>query len=353
MSKEPVAFVRVSDLFNHLHDFGYEREQLLVKAGLTEEVLLSYEERGMVSAPVYSQLFFSATSLIPEEIRQNFWAGGFSGRAFHLTAYAMTTAHTLRQALQRVHDMHEMLHDRYPHVSISSAADKVRLTYTPARLSAIGGLAHEEINADRIVALAISAGLVHWYSFLSWMISQRIKLERVVFAYAPELILDHKNIMRVLKFRDIEHLSGDSYIEFSSRYLPSPIVVTPDSMDSYLDYSPSEAMPTLADSGTVVEHMQALIGQGFSNGFPSFKQLADRMDLSTSTLRRRLLAENSSYQTIKAEARKKLAIELLVTSELRIGDIAERSGFMNQTSFNRFFREWTKTTPQQYREQHR
>lgn len=58
MSKEPVAFVRVSDLFNHLHDFGYEREQLLVKAGLTEEVLLSYEERGMVPALFIPNYFF-------------------------------------------------------------------------------------------------------------------------------------------------------------------------------------------------------------------------------------------------------------------------------------------------------
>lgn len=57
-------------------------------------------------------------------------------------------------------------------------------------------------------------------------------------------------------------------MEFSSRYLNSRIIITPDSVDSYLDYSPNEAMPTLADSGTMVEHVQALIGQNHSNGFP-------------------------------------------------------------------------------------
>ena len=353
MSKEPVAFVRVSDLFNQLDIFGFTREQLLVEAGFTEAVLHTYEKNGLVPAPVFAKLYYSATSLIPEEIRQSYWSGGFSGTAFRLAAYAMISAHSLRHALQRAHDMYELINSRHPHVSIWSEADKLRLTYTPARLTAMDGFVHAEIDTDRIVALSTVSGLIHWYGFLSWMIGQRIKLERVVFSFATEKIIDHKSLERQLRINDIEHRSGDSYMEFSTRYLDSRIVITPDLMDSYLEYFPSEAMPVLVDFDTVSEHVQALIGQSFSTGFPSFKQLADRMDLSTSTLRRRLLAENSSYQAIKAEARKKLAIELLVTSDLSIGDIAERCGFMNQTSFNRFFREWTGITPQQYREQHR
>ncbi len=353
MQKEPVAFFRVSILFNHLHNFGVDPQQLIVKAGISETMLREYESSGVVPALVYSKLYFCATALVPEQIRQSFWSGGFSGRAFHLTAYTMVTAHSLRQALLRVHDLHAMIGERHPHVSISSPADTVRLTYSPASFAALDGYADSAVDAERIVAVSTIAGLVHWYSFLSWMIGQRIKLERVVCSYATGQFVDHENIKRLLNINAIEHLAGDNFIEFSASYLDSPIVVTVDMMDSYLDYAPTEAMPVLANFDTVVERVQALIGQDFSNGFPGFKQLADRLDLSISTLRRSLLAEHSSYQAIKIEARKKLAVELLVNSELSIGDIAEQAGFMSQGSFSRFFREWSSTTPQQYRERHR
>lgn len=353
MSEDPVAFVRVSDLFKHLRDFGYEREKLLAKAGITEANLRIYQENGELPSAVFSKLYYSAAALLPEALRQRYWAGGFSGRAFHLTAYAMIPARSLRQALQRANDLHQMTGERQSRISISSEADSVRLTYTPAQFPVLDDIDRKGFDADHIMAVASTAGLVHWFSFLSWIIGQRIKLNRVVFSHTPELLLEHKNSERLLEFNSIEYLPGDSFLEFSSAYMDSKVVITPASLDRYLEYSPSEAMPTLTNPGTVVARVQALIGLDFSNGFPSFKQLAVRMDMSLSTLRRRLMAESSSYQIIKDDARKALSTELLENSDMAIGDIAQRAGFISQGSFSRFFHQWRGLTPQHYRERHR
>lgn len=352
MSKEQVAFVSVSNLLSHLYEFGYNRQQLLAKAGVSEAALNSYEVSGQLPASVFSSLYYSAVGLIPDQIRQSFWAGGFEGKTFRLTAYTMITAHTFRQALQRVHDFHQLIDNRHPHISIATNTGLLRLTYTPAHLAGLEYFVSQEGDTDRIVGLAITSGLTAWHSFLSWMIGQRIELERVVFGDAVEQADGHQGIMQLLKYSDIEYLPGDSFIEFSARYLDSPIVVTPELLDRYLDYAPHEPMSTVADSNSMIEQIQALIGRDLSQGLPGFDQLADRLGVSVSSLRRKLLAENTSYQAIKDEVRKKLAIEQLCNSNISIKGIAEKTGFMSQGSFSRFFREWTGMSPQQYREKH-
>tara|TARA_R100001480_G_scaffold26206_2_gene36518 strand:- start:399 stop:1499 length:1101 start_codon:yes stop_codon:yes gene_type:complete len=349
-----VAFVRVSDLFKHLRDFGFAREKLLSKAGISDSALKRYESLGRVPANVFSRLYFSAAALIPEPLRERYWAGGLSGRAFHLTAYAMVTARSLQQALERAHDLHQMFDEQRPRVSVSSDTGLVRFTYLPARMPSredmelIG-----KIDAERILSVASAAGLVQWFSFLSWMIGQRIKLERVVLRETPGLIVDNRNVERLLEFVNIEYLPGNSFIEFSVRYMEADVVITAESLDRYLNYSPIEPMPTLLTSGTIADHIRGLIGTDFSNGFPGFSQLANRVGLTPSTLRRRLMAENTSYQMIKDDARKTLALALLRNTQMPIGEIAERAGFMSHGSFSRAFHFWMGEAPGHYRSRYR
>jgi AraC-like DNA-binding protein len=352
MAGETVGFIRVSDLFKHLKDFGYERKQLLEKSGLDDASMRIYERNGELPAMVFSRLYISAAALIPDELRQRYWAGGFSGRAFHLTAYAMISARNLQQALERAHDLHQMFDARQPRISVSSGTDTVRICYAAAGAASLERIGESGVDTRRVLAVAAAAGLVVWFSFLSWIIGQKIKLNRVVLGQDPDLNIDHTNSERLLHIDRMEYQPGDSFMEFPSRYLQAKIIITPESLERYLEYSPSEATPALDALGAVPDKILALLGRDFSNGFPSFNQLAHRMDLSTSTLRRKLMAEKSSYQIIKDEARRNLAIELLTKSDLPVSDIAARVGFMSQGSFSRFFHSRSGLTPQQYRRKH-
>ena len=81
-----------------------------------------------------------------------------------------------------------------------------------------------------------------------------------------------------------------------------------------------------------------------------FEQMANNLHMSESSLRRRLLKEETSYQKIKDKVRCEIALEHLARDETRINDLAELLGFTEPSSFVRSFRGWMGVTPKAYRD---
>ena len=72
--------------------------------------------------------------------------------------------------------------------------------------------------------------------------------------------------------------------------------------------------------------------------------------MSESSLRRRLQAEETSYQAIKDEVRCQVAIDKLLREDARVADLAELLGFTEPSSFVRSFKSWTGYTPKAYKD---
>ncbi|QXH49803.1 AraC family transcriptional regulator [Pseudomonas fakonensis] len=83
--------------------------------------------------------------------------------------------------------------------------------------------------------------------------------------------------------------------------------------------------------------------------WPDADQLARQLCLSPSTLRRRLADEGQSYQGLKDSVRRELAIAWLSATEPGLGEIAERLGFADSSSFYKAFRKWFGCNPGHYR----
>jgi AraC-like DNA-binding protein len=81
------------------------------------------------------------------------------------------------------------------------------------------------------------------------------------------------------------------------------------------------------------------------------EQIAGELNLSSRTLRRRLLDQGSSFRQLQEEVRQALAEELLAGSNLSQAQIAERLGYSEVSNFLHAFRRWKGQTPQQYRRQ--
>ncbi len=77
--------------------------------------------------------------------------------------------------------------------------------------------------------------------------------------------------------------------------------------------------------------------------------MAHALHHSVRTLCRRLSAEGTTFQAIKDEVRRDIAIRRLTRSEDPIAAIAFDVGFDNPTAFHRAFRHWTGSTPNAYR----
>lgn len=82
---------------------------------------------------------------------------------------------------------------------------------------------------------------------------------------------------------------------------------------------------------------------------PDMEQLASELHMTTRTLRRRLLEENSSFRQLLEEVRQALAEELLATGGLTLEEIAERLGYGEVSNFIHAFKRWKGVTPRQYR----
>ena len=89
------------------------------------------------------------------------------------------------------------------------------------------------------------------------------------------------------------------------------------------------------------------------DSFPSLDTLAGKLNISASTLKRKLQQHNTSYQEILDEVRTELACNYLIEENLSIQIISERLNFAEACSFRRAFKKWTGLTPQEYRNQHR
>lgn len=79
------------------------------------------------------------------------------------------------------------------------------------------------------------------------------------------------------------------------------------------------------------------------------KEIAQRLSLGTSTLRRRLQQESQSYREIIEEVRMSYALSQLQTTALPIGEIASRSGYLSSSRFTARFQQHYGCLPKNVR----
>ena len=85
--------------------------------------------------------------------------------------------------------------------------------------------------------------------------------------------------------------------------------------------------------------------------FPDIDYVAEKLNMTSRTLRRRLAAEDSSYQQILGDVRYQLAKEYLATSTLPLEEIAILLGYSAPGNFSHAFKRWHGSSPRQFRQE--
>lgn len=78
-------------------------------------------------------------------------------------------------------------------------------------------------------------------------------------------------------------------------------------------------------------------------------KLAQKINMSERTLRRRLSEEKTNYGEVKDKIKKALAEDYLKNSEFTLEDISLLLGYSEKSSFIRAFKRWNKVSPYSYR----
>ena len=100
--------------------------------------------------------------------------------------------------------------------------------------------------------------------------------------------------------------------------------------------------------GDFVVQVQAALRDS-PDGWPDLDTVAERLNISSRTFKRRLQDHGTSFRQLADSARKAEAVRLLTNTALSVAQVAERLGYADASSFSRAFGKWTSTTPGAFR----
>ncbi len=86
---------------------------------------------------------------------------------------------------------------------------------------------------------------------------------------------------------------------------------------------------------------------------PSLDEIAQRLNVTPRTLRRKLQEAGTSYRRICHEHQLQLALHYLADPRLKSTVVAQKCGFKDAASFREAFKRWTDMTPQEHRKRSR
>lgn len=139
----------------------------------------------------------------------------------------------------------------------------------------------------------------------------------------------------------------------SQIFIPQDVLDTPvrtASLSEHLVFHRQceEMLRSLDSAEQTTADVRCLLMQS-AGQFHDITQVAERLNMSERTLRRRLAAESTSFRDILDEIRNLLAKEYLAKTELVIAEIAYLLDYEETGNFRRAFVRWNGITPSEYR----
>ncbi|MGA6224831.1 AraC family transcriptional regulator [Streptomyces umbrinus] len=192
--------------------------------------------------------------------------------------------------------------------------------------------------------LAESATVVT-HRFAGWLIRSRINLIRVEFSHpAPRHALEYD----LLYGAPCSFRAPRTALVFDRAVLDRPVLQDEAELRAFLRRAPGDVLARLDYGSTAAAQVRRLLGQSLPDRMPDPQDVAARLAMSAQTLRRRLAAEGTSFQRIRDQLRRDVAIAALATGTVSIEDISQRLGFSEPSAFHRAFKRWTGSAPRSY-----
>jgi AraC-like DNA-binding protein len=192
--------------------------------------------------------------------------------------------------------------------------------------------------------LAESATVVT-HRVAGWLIRRRISLTRVELGYpAPAHALEYD----LLYGAPCSFRAPHTALVFDRAVLDHPVLQDEAGLRAFLRRAPGDVLARLDYGSTTAAQVRRLLGQSLPDRMPDPQEVAARLAVSAQTLRRRLAAEGTSFQRIRDQLRRDVAISALATGTVSIEDISQQLGFSEPSAFHRAFKRWTGSAPRSY-----
>jgi AraC-like DNA-binding protein len=323
-----IAICFVAAALERVRALDIDIEPLLARVGLSPGLLLVPQAR--VSAKQYGELWrLVALTLDDEFFGQD--SRRMKAGTFAMICHAVLKCKSLRQALERSLRFYALILD--------DIAGKLVRQGVEAAIEL-----HEKAPGGRVFAHEVLLMLVHGVS--CWLVGRRIPVLRAQFSY-PEPA--HSAEYRSMYSTQLSFRADCTALVFQSAHLDLPIVQNEHTLKDFLRTAPENILVKYKNASSLAARTRRRLRQSLPGSLPEFEALAAEMNITAATFRRRLHDEGTSYQAIKDQLRRDLAISHLTHSDRSALEIGLELGFSERSAFHRAFKKWTGASPGEFR----
>ncbi|GAA4029210.1 AraC family transcriptional regulator [Actimicrobium antarcticum] len=330
MGKGSISIYFVQSALEPVIARGIDIGPLLRNAGISPALLLSAQSR--VTAQNFSFLWLGVAHVLNDELF-NQDARRMKVGSFAMLCQTLIHCDTLHTALQRMARFFNLLLDDF-HCAIESDARHAHLTIreTAGRVPHVFGF---------------ETLLMMQHGVACWLVGRRIPIRAAAFAYPePSRSAEyHRMYSEQLSFNE-----DTTRLTFDAANLALPVIQNQDSLKEFLRGAPANIVLKYKNSTGLAAQIRRRLRAAARTEWPDFEVVADSLNMTPSTLRRRLDEEGQSFQAIKDQLRRDMAIDYLCHTAKSVADIAGELGFAEASAFHRAFKKWTGACPGEYRQ---
>jgi AraC-like DNA-binding protein len=255
---------------------------------------------------------------------------------FDVLDYAIRTAPTLRDALQRFARYNRIVHD-VAVVQLLERSGQVRVEHS------LGGFAQSRHAAEFTMTSVIAVG-----GQLCGVPLQALAVEFHHTAPSADVVIEHARFFGVTP----SYGSNVNTVTLSSDALDREVVSADAALSRIMERHAAAMLAALPEPGeNFGDRVRRLLVKGLAEdtSFTKLGNIAARLHMSERSLQRRLSAEGVSFDALLDGTRKDLARQYLRDHSIAIAEVAFLLGYSEPSAFHRAFKRWTGETPAQAR----
>ena len=336
----PLSFVRA--LLVQASNANLDASALLRQAGFPWNPLQQdAEPQVFISVEQYSRLCMALFQALNDE------SGGAVGDcktpwgSTRLLLFSLLHCGNLRAAMERAIEFNASCRERRGEVRVHELVADTAARTVSLRYFSAADAQHPPRQSGALCGMAM------WMRVCGWLTGQYIDIvSATCVGPEPGSLVPLRHFFHC----PVEFDSDCNTVTFSARHLDAPLLRSEADVEEFLRVAPYHVViRPIASEVSITTRIRSLLGDDLGGELPSFEELTGMLNMSPRTLRRRLEKEGTSYQRIKDNARRDIAISLLSRARMTVSDVAERVGFSDPSAFHRSFKKWTGQSPGEYR----
>ncbi|MUI15624.1 helix-turn-helix domain-containing protein [Massilia dura] len=303
--------------------------QVLAGAAIPQSLLDQPDAR--LTRQQYVALYRTVAAALDDEML-GLWSRPIRTGTLKYLMLSLLDAPTVLVALNRFVRFWNLLLDDY-RLQISTKNNLVRLALverTPG--THVTPLAHE-----------LMMKLIH--GIASWLLGREIGLHRVEFGFArPRHVEDYA----FLYPGELRFDTGTTSIHFAYTDCAERFKREKHELWAFLKRAPEDWTFSAFHHASIAARTREYLGRNVAQAV-TVRDLAQALHISVRTLNRRFAEEGTHFQAVKDGLRRDIAVHRLTNSNTAVAALASDLGFADATGFCRAFRQWTGSSPSDYR----